>query len=143
MSTTNNIELTAAELARRTGFSRERIRQLTYSNSSGKSNQHPLKDFIDREKSFGNRAIYKQEAIGFLMNRKNYMEILFTPFRYADFINDNIITLTQLAQILNWTTASLRSHINSNKIRKEHYHLLKEKGYSVEPYIKRRDKIDY
>ena len=139
----SNIELTAAELARRSGLSRERIRQLTYPNTSANSKQHPLEDFIDRDKSYGNRCIYKPEAIGFLMNRKKYMRILYVPFRYIDFINDNILTLPQLSILLGVTIITLRSHISSEKIRKEHYHLLKEKGYEVEKYVTKRDKINY
>lgn len=143
MSQQNEI-LTAAELARRTGLSRERIRQLTYPNSSANSKTHPLKDFIDNDKSTPEHCIYKSEAITFLIDRKeNYKGILFVPFRFTDFINDNVITFPQLVEMLKWTGVSLREHLKTSKIRKEHYQILKEKGYEVEPYIKRRDKIDY
>ena len=66
-------DLTAGNLAKLTGYTRERIRQLTYPNTSSKGKGYPLKDFIDKvirtEKN--THYIYKPSAIQFLKNRRN------------------------------------------------------------------------
>jgi len=135
-------KLTAGRVAEKTGYSRERIRQLTYYTSSSPSNEFPLNKYIQEicrpEGDKKTHFIYKPEVIQYLIDRRNgKMEktLLFVPFEYGKFMSDYVITLPQLAQILDTTETSLRSHINRDKIRKEHYHLLKTRGYVVEKYL--------
>jgi len=134
-------ELTAANLAKKTGYTSERIRQLTYNTSSARDKVFPLTNYI--EKAYRNNSkksihyIYKPEAIQYLLKRKEermQYGLLFTPFGYNKFMQDNVISLSQLAELLNTTETSLRYHINNNRIRKEHYHSLKSKGYNVDKY---------
>ena len=69
-------ELNASRLAKKTGYSRERIRQMTHKTSNSKGNQC-LKKFvlfkIKKDKTLS--YIYKPEAIDFLIKkRKEYKE---------------------------------------------------------------------
>lgn len=66
--------LTANRLSIMTGYSRERIRQLTYpTTSSLYTKDYPLKDFVDKIiKSCGRtHYIYKPETIEFLLDKRN------------------------------------------------------------------------
>ena len=82
--------------------------------------------------------VYKPEIIQYLLNRRNgdmIRTLLFIPYDYIGFMSDNIITLLQLSNIVEATVPSLREHIKENKIRKEHYHILKSKGYNAIDYL--------
>jgi len=63
--------LTASNLAKLTGYSRERIRQLTNPTPRG-GNKHPLRGFIEERFNYGqyNVYIYTSEAIQYLINKK-------------------------------------------------------------------------
>lgn len=62
-------KLTMQGLAKATGYTRERIRQLTYKTSSDIYTKiFPLKDYIDYK--IVNHYIYRTEAIQFLKNRR-------------------------------------------------------------------------
>ena len=67
--------LTAGKLAGLTGYTRERVRQLTYpTTSSPRTKNFPLKDFIDeviRISEDCTHYIYKPSAIKFLKNKRN------------------------------------------------------------------------
>lgn len=64
--------LTGTELARRTGYSRERIRQLTYPTTSSNGPGTLLVPFIEKviETNLKKHYIYKPEAVEFLQKRK-------------------------------------------------------------------------
>lgn len=135
--------LTAKRLAEITGYSRERIRQLTYQTSSDPNCKNcPLKPHVEKEISTKKNThyIYKTSAIGYLMNRKlgefTRRSFIFMPFNYYAFLRANPVSLEELSSILDITVTSLRQHINRDKIRKEHYRILEEKGFNVKEYAK-------
>lgn len=67
-------QLTAGNLAKLTGYSRERIRQLTHKTSSSEDNKFPLSVFIESQLREINSKyvhyIYKPTAVAFLLKRK-------------------------------------------------------------------------
>ena len=69
---------TAKKIAELTGYSRERIRQLTYKTSSDSGMKFPLKEFLEgvysKNGSKRKHYVYKKEAINYLLNRKNKMK---------------------------------------------------------------------
>ena len=143
-------ELTMANLAKFTGYTRERIRQL-----SGISKQkYPnilapyFEQIIKTDKSI--KIIYKPEAIEFLKNRrieimnyqpepKKYYKSKYVYFDLWEFTKNHSIGLGTLSELLDTKTGStIWSYFKLNRVKKAHLKKLEDAGFDINPYLQTR-----